>query len=151
MKVYVVTGRGYVEGVYTNKEVAEKKAKELTYCAGCEGSNTTYCAIEKELIEGEGAEDTMKAWILADLEKLAETGDLWYEVDEDGDIIVTVEDFEGFDEDYHEVYNEYDKRIDTFISNLDINADEIEGDLYTYYQFYEEGFTVQLGFTSFDI
>ena len=40
MKVYVVVGKGYVEGVYTNKETAEKAAKDATYCAGCEGRNT---------------------------------------------------------------------------------------------------------------
>ena len=54
MKVYIVAGRGMVEGVYTNEEVAEKEAEELTYCAGCEGSRATYYVVERELIEEEG-------------------------------------------------------------------------------------------------
>ena len=50
-KVYVVMGHGWIVGVYTDKETAQKVAEHETWCAGCEGSNTVYGVWEQELIE----------------------------------------------------------------------------------------------------
>ena len=67
----------------------------------------------------------------------------------DGDLYVTLNDFEGFDDDWSEVMREYDHpdEVEAFESFLEQFAHE--GDLYVIYHL--EGFDLELGYTSFDI
>ena len=68
----------------------------------------------------------------------------------DGMFHVTIEDFEGFDEAWDEVEAEYDvEAVDAFLEMLEAEAVSEEGDYYHVYQF--EGFSVQIGYASFDI
>lgn len=63
---------------------------------------------------------------------------------------VTVNDFEGFDEDWSEIMRDYDgEAVDDLIEWLDEHCISADGDFYSYYEF--EGFTVQLGYSSYDI
>ena len=90
--------------------------------------------------------------IIAMLEKMQE--DVDYRVREiDGELpelVITVDDFEGFDDDWSEIMRDYDvEAVDALIEWLEEHCISEEGDLYSYYHF--EGFDVQLGYTSFDI
>lgn len=64
---------------------------------------------------------------------------------------VTLEDFEGFDEDWDEVYRDYDhpEAVAQFEEMLERECLSREGDFYVTYHF--DGFDVQLGYGSFDI
>lgn len=68
-------------------------------------------------------------------------------MDRDGDLHITVEDFAGFDEHWDEQLVEVD--VEDFLDWLEEEANEVEGDLYEYYYF--DGFTVIVGYESFDI
>jgi hypothetical protein len=90
--------------------------------------------------------------IIAMLEKMSE--DVDYRVreieDEKPELVITVDDFEGFDDDWSEVMRDYDEEaVDGLIEWLEEHCVSEEGDLYSYYHF--EKFDVQLGYTSFDI
>ena len=68
----------------------------------------------------------------------------------DGDIIVTVQDFEGFDDDWDEIYRDYDDdAIDAVYDQLEEAAIRVKGDFYRYFIF--DGFEVQWGEASMDI
>ena len=69
----------------------------------------------------------------------------------DGTLDVTLEDFEGFDDDWSEVDREYDdeEAVDAFLEMLERECVSQEGDFYVTYHF--EGFNVELGYASFDI
>lgn len=63
---------------------------------------------------------------------------------------VTINDFEGFDENWSEIMRDYDEEaVDGLIEWLEEHCVSTDGDLYSYYEF--EGFTVQLGYSSYDI
>ena len=64
---------------------------------------------------------------------------------------LTFEDFEGFDEHWHEIMREYDneKAVNALIDWLDTNITEHHRDFYTYYTF--SNFQVIVGYSSFDI
>ena len=68
-----------------------------------------------------------------------------------GDVIrVTVEDFEGFDDDWHEVMRDYDEdAVDEVFEALEAHCTEVVDDFYTDYCF--EGFSVRVGYASYDI
>ena len=67
-----------------------------------------------------------------------------------GDICVTVEDFEGFDEDYNEVDRDYDEdAVEAVYDKLSDTCISEDGDYYCYFHF--EGFTVIWGMASMDI
>ena len=87
--------------------------------------------------------------IIAMLEEM--TDDVDYYVRDNGtELVITVEDFEGFDDDWSEVMRDYDgEAVERLIEWLEEHCISEEGDLYSYYHF--EGFDVQLGYTSFDI
>jgi hypothetical protein len=77
-----------------------------------------------------------------------------WEVEADGDegaeMHLTVEDFAGFDEHWHEQFRDYDEdAVDALLEWLEEHALSVDGDYYTYYQF--DGFLVQVGYASFDI
>ena len=70
---------------------------------------------------------------------------------ENGTIDVTLEDFEGFDDNWSEIDREYDNEeaVNAFLEMLEAECSSKEDDFYTIYHF--EGFDVQLGYASFDI
>lgn len=76
--------------------------------------------------------------------------DASYYVRED-EINVTLEDFEGFDDDWSEVDREYDdeEAVNAFLEMLERECVSQEGDFYVTYHF--DGFDVQLGYASFEI
>lgn len=75
------------------------------------------------------------------------------EYEEDGEMVisVTLRDFEGFDDDWSEIMRDYDhpEQVEAFEEMLEEECIEEFGDLYGYYVF--DGFTVELGYSSFDI
>lgn len=86
------------------------------------------------------------------LEMLAGLGaDVEAHVDRDGDVVVTVQDFEGFDSHWCEIDRELDDEdaVDAVYERLESEALESSGDYYHYFQF--EGFTVVWGYASADI
>jgi hypothetical protein len=66
-------------------------------------------------------------------------------------IELTIDDFEGFDEDWSEVDRELedDIGVEEVLDWLEENADSVEGDFYCYYHFGD--IVVEVGYTSFDI
>lgn len=69
----------------------------------------------------------------------------------EGGFDVTVDDFEGFDDDWSEVERDFDdpEAVESFLDMLEEESLSHEGDFYVVYHF--EGFDVELGYTSFDI
>lgn len=86
--------------------------------------------------------------ILAQLDRIS--ADSYYDVN-DNHIDLTIDDFEGFDEDWFEVYRELvdEDAVEEILKWLEENADYIDGDFYRYYHFGE--IVVEVGYTSFDI
>lgn len=83
------------------------------------------------------------------LEALCENISFW-EYEDENKLDVTVEDFEGFDEDWNEVYADIDEdAVDVMIKWLEENCDSHEGDFYYYYTFGD--LVVRLGWASYDI
>lgn len=87
--------------------------------------------------------------MIAAIETLGADASLWER--SDGMLDVTLEDFEGFDDDWSEVDREYDdeEAVDAFLEMLNRECVSQEGDYYVTYHF--EGFDVRLGYASFDI
>ena len=84
------------------------------------------------------------------LEALEE--DALYSYDEDDAMFyVDLNDFEGFDDDWSEVMRDYThpELVAQFEEMLEEQCLSQEGDFYVVYHF--EGFSVHLGYTSFDI
>lgn len=83
--------------------------------------------------------------------KLAEVEDVSVYVRADGEeIVVTVEDFDGFEEDGSEIDREYDvEKVDALEEWLEEHCEREHGDFYTYYEF--DGFSVEWGYASMDI
>lgn len=87
------------------------------------------------------------------LEVLAKAGDNlmvddYYE--EGREILVEVEDFGGFDEDWNEISLEYDEDLVAAVESvIAAAAISVSGDFYRYYQF--DGFRVVWGMGSFNI
>lgn len=83
------------------------------------------------------------------LNALCEDISFW-EWDDENKLDVTVEDFEGFDEDWDEVYADIDDdAVEKMIEWLESHCDSHEGNLYHYYTFGD--LVVCLGWASFDI
>lgn len=77
-----------------------------------------------------------------------------YDVDfweENGMVHLTIEDFEGFDDDYDEIMRDYcnPEGVDALLNWLDANCDFKVEEFYTIYSF--DGFFVKLGYSSFEI
>lgn len=87
--------------------------------------------------------------MVAAIEALGADAFLWEH--SDGMLDVTIEDFEGFDDDWSEVDREYDdgEAVDAFLEMLEAECSSREGDFYVVYHF--EGFDVRIGYASFDI
>lgn len=63
---------------------------------------------------------------------------------------VTIEDFDGFDEDWSEIDREYDEEaVEGFVEWLEAQAQEVDGDYYKYY--YLEDVVVRVGYASYNI
>ena len=79
------------------------------------------------------------------------SADSWYEVT-DNHIDLTIDDFEGFDENWDEVFREYvdADAVDAVLEWLEEHAEYDDGDLYRYYHFNDD-IVVEVGWTSFDI
>lgn len=83
------------------------------------------------------------------LNALCEDISFW-EWDDENKLDVTVEDFEGFDEDWDEVYADIDDdAVEKMIEWLESHCDSHESNLYHYYIFGD--LVVCLGWASFDI
>ena len=66
-------------------------------------------------------------------------------------IDLTIDDFEGFDDDWCEVDREFidADAVEEVLDWLEENADCVDGDFYRYYHF--GNIVVEVGYTSFDI
>ena len=83
------------------------------------------------------------------LEALCEDISFW-EYDDENKLDVTIEDFEGFDEDWCEVFADIDDdAVEVMIEWLESHCDSHEGDFYYYYTFGD--LVVCLGWASYDI
>lgn len=68
----------------------------------------------------------------------------------DGTVRVTVQDCDGFDEEWSEIDHDYDEdAVDAVYERLEAEASEVSGDFYRYFQF--DGFTVVWGYASMDV
>lgn len=86
--------------------------------------------------------------ITAKLDTIAQDSD--YSVS-NNEITLTIDDFEGFDEDWNEIDREFvdEDAVDEVLEWLEENADRKEGDFYQSYFFGD--IEVCVGYTSFDI
>ena len=74
----------------------------------------------------------------------------FWEYNDENKLDVTIEDFEGFDEDWYEVFADIDEdAVDTMIEWLDEHCNSHKGDFYHYYTF--DDLVVCLGWASYDI
>jgi len=63
---------------------------------------------------------------------------------------LTINDFEGFDDDWNEIMRDYDEeKVDILLEWLKNHASSVNMDYYELYHF--NGFDVEIGFTSYDI
>lgn len=90
--------------------------------------------------------------IITMLEKMGE--DVEYRIreieGEKPELVITINDFEGFDEDWSEIMRKYDvNAVRALIDWLEKHCIYEDGDFYSYYYF--EKFDVQLGYSSYDI
>ena len=87
--------------------------------------------------------------VIAQVNALGE--DASYYVERNGDILVTFENFERFDDDWNEVKREFDNEeaINAFEDRLADEASKIFNGYYRHYQM--DGFTVIVGYPSMDI
>lgn len=86
--------------------------------------------------------------IIAQLDRISADSD--YGIS-DNHIDLTIDDFEGFDEDWSEIYRELvdADAVEEVLDWLEASADYVDGDFYYYYHFGD--IVVELGYTSFDI
>lgn len=86
--------------------------------------------------------------ILAQLDRIS--ADAWYYVT-GNHIDLTINDFEGFDEDWSEVYREFvdEDAVDEVLEWLEEHADCVDGDYYHSYYFGD--IEVEVDYISFDI
>lgn len=90
--------------------------------------------------------------IIAMLKKMGEDVDydIWDFDDELPELVITVNDFEGFDHNWSEIMRDYDvKAVCALICWLREHCISKDEDMYYEYQF--EGFKVQLGYSSYNI
>ena len=120
------------------------KAEEIMKKELTKQSTRDTIRLTKEITQGD---KQMKELVLKKLKKLG--ADVEVDVREDK-IIVNVRDFDGFTEDWEEIYRDYDKEaVGEFLEWLEEQCSKSYGDLYEYYEF--DGFTVEVGYDSFDI
>ena len=88
--------------------------------------------------------------MMAMVEALGDDASMWYD-EEEKVLDVTLRDFEGFDDDWSEIMRDYDhpEAVEAFKEMLETECFSQEGDFYFDYHF--DGFTVELGYSSYDI
>ena len=87
--------------------------------------------------------------ITAQLDRISADSDYYVH---GNNIDLTINDFEGFDDDWCEVDREFvdaEKTVEEVLDWLEENADSVDGDFYHYYHF--GNIVVVVGYTSFDI
>ena len=91
----------------------------------------------------------MLEMVMEMLEGLGE--DVMVDVSRGGDVRVVVQDFEGFDDDYSEVFRELDDEdaVDEVYDRLEEMALRVEGDYVRYFHF--DGFVVVWEYASMEI
>ena len=79
------------------------------------------------------------------------SADSWYEVTADNHIDLTIDDFDGFDEDCNQIDREFvdEDLVDEVLKKKKKNADYTDGDFYRSCYFGE--IVVEVGYSSFDI
>lgn len=93
--------------------------------------------------------------ILEMLTAMETTGDatVWQRETREGVMLydVTMEDFEGFDDEWREVDHEYadEDMVEAFFDAIEEQAVRTEGDFYTTYYF--DGYAIRIGFASYEI
>lgn len=78
--------------------------------------------------------------------------DVYYNYNEgDHKFDVTIDDFEGFDDDWDEIYRDFDdpEAVEHFLDVLEEESLSHEGHFYVVYHF--DGFSVEIGYSSYDI
>lgn len=92
----------------------------------------------------------MKNELLKMLNELEETNDVDFYEDKDT-LHVNFNDFEGFDEDWEEIFRDYENGglVHQVLNFLENNCKSQEGDLYK--EFIFDDFNVIVGYSSFDI
>lgn len=87
--------------------------------------------------------------MIAIIKALGADASLWERFD--GTLDVTLQDFEGFDDDWEEIEREYDdeEAVNIFLKMLERECVSQEGDFYVTYHF--DNFDVVIGYASFDI
>lgn len=90
-----------------------------------------------------------KEKMISIIEDLGNDASLWE--NPNGTLEITLQDFEGFDDEWNEVDREYDNqnKIDEFFKILDTECISKERDFYTTYHF--KNFNVEIGYASYDI
>lgn len=88
--------------------------------------------------------------MMAMVEALVAVEDVYFDF-YGGQYHLTVNDFEGFDQDWDEVMREFvdEAGVNALLTWMEEHASSIEGDFYR--QFHFDGFDVEVGFTSYDI
>jgi hypothetical protein len=86
--------------------------------------------------------------ITAQLDRISE--DSWYTIT-DNRIDLTIDDFEGFDEDWSEIDRDFidAEAVEEVLEWLKKNADRVDGDFYRNYYFGD--IVVEVDYTSYDI
>ena len=90
-----------------------------------------------------------KEMMIAAIEALGADASLW---DKEAYCLnVTIEDFDGFDDDWSEIDREYDdpEAVAAFLEMLETECVSLEDDYYVIYHF--EGFDVKIGYASYDV
>lgn len=88
--------------------------------------------------------------MMAIVTALGADASMWYD-EEDCVLNVTLRDFAGFDENWSEIMRDYDhpEAVEAFEEMLEAKCLSHEGDFYFDYHF--DGFTVELGYDSYNI
>ena len=84
--------------------------------------------------------------IITKLDEIA--NDSFYSVN-DNFIDLTIDDFDGFDDNGTEIDREFNAAVADVLDWLEANADHVDGDFYR--NFYFDNVVVTVGFTSYDI
>lgn len=86
--------------------------------------------------------------ITAQLDRISE--DSWYDIINNC-IDLTIDDFEGFDDNWSEVDREFvdENAVEEVLEWIKENADYVSGDFYHYYHFGD--IVVKIGYSSFEI
>lgn len=85
------------------------------------------------------------------IEELVKIGDITVDIETKGQVDITIEDFEGFDENWEEVNRDYvnPDKISELVNYLEENGTDKVEELYKWYTI--DNTRICLGYSSFDI